>query len=193
MTDLADRTVAPLAELADLGSRIEAEVRRVRKAALDEARGWANDIGIRDARESVPRALDAFHAAQLAYRTAQAAEQAAQDAYDKAVSEAEWMLGDSFVVESNKTYLVIANGESEPVKRQMTADEKRAWITNEALRQPGVPALAGELRKAKDATATARDEITHSELRVKAASGDRDAAAAELLFLAAALPRKEIA
>lgn len=160
--------------------------------ALVEARAWARDIDVAGARRSVAAALDAHRNAQTAYRQAQGSEAEAENTHASAVGEAEWVLGDHFVSESNKTYLVVFKGDDteHAVRRQVTADEKRAWIAAEARKQAPVREAEAALRKAKEATATARDELSHAELRVKAAGGDRDAAVAELNLLAAALPRK---
>lgn len=158
---------------------------------LDVVRGWANEVGIRSARHSVNDALDNYRKSQTSYRQAQAAEQEAQDAYDRAVSEAEWLLSDKFIVDGNKTFLIVATkDDGEVVRKAMTADERRTWIATEARKLPEVREAEVALRKAKEATATTRDEISHAELRIRAAGGDRDAAVAELNLLAAALPRK---
>ena len=196
-------------DVAGLIGRIEAEVRAaLGTATLAEARSIIAEAGIRRARAQLSEAPAKLALAQAAYREAQAVEKAAREGLDQAVMDAEWALDANFHTDGNKTYLrticAECGGDGKVVegdglvkcsicdglgtlRKQMTADERRAYKTAEARKVPEVVKLGAEVWRAEQATAAARDAIAVAEKFCSAATHDVDAAAAELSTLAAAL------
>lgn len=172
-----------LDELAELRAKVDAAIAAsFRLPVLDEARAACNEAGIHAARRSLAAALDALDDAQTAKRQADAELAAAVDAEQSARAEAEWDLDGRFVVEANKTYLV--DGDA---RRQMTADERRAWKQQEADRLPAVAETKRRRQAAEERAAEARDRITAADRRFSAAKAELQAAVAVLETLRTAL------
>lgn len=194
--------------LAELGDRITAEVNEaLRMPALDACRAIAQEAGIRRARLALAEAPDRLAEAQAAYREAQAAEGYAKEAYQQALSEADWYLDDCFHTDGNRTYLRLpcedcnAVGKIDGVKctscdglgttrKQMTADERKAWKAAEAAKQPAVLPASHNLRRCEEATAAARDAVGVADKRLSVAKYQVQAAIAELNTLAIGLQAK---
>lgn len=191
--------------LAELGDRITAEVREAtRMPALDAMRAVLNEAGIRRARIALAEAPDRLAEAQASYREAQASDIAARENYQQALIESEWDLDGRFLSEGNKTYLRIPCGDClgdgrvaeekcagcdgiGSTRKQMTADERKAWKAGEAARDPGVVEAAKHLRRAEEASAGARDAVSVAEKRLSAAKYEVQAAIAELNALSVGL------
>ena len=169
--------------LEDLGNKVDEAVRRVAEPPLlVEARAMLNEAGIVKARAYLRDMPDVLEAAQADFRKAQEAERLAREAYDQALSEAEWELDSRFVVEGNKTYLV--DGEE---RRSMTADERAKWKATEAKKLPSVKSAATALYAAEQHTAAMRDAVAATERRFSAAKHDLEASIAIVSTLRLAL------
>lgn len=197
--------------LDELADRVAAEVAAIiRLPQFEACRAVLTDVGIRRARMALVEAPDVIARAQAEYRTAQAAQAAAKEAHAQAVAEAEWTLDGRFVSEGNKGYLTWAcnehAGERPPfnpnctecggtgtVRKQMTADERRAWKEREARNVPAVQAAARALAEADEDVAAARDAITVAQARLSAAKHALDAAVAEVTVLAMGLRSQAVA
>lgn len=158
--------------------------------AVAAARAACNEAGVHRYQAELLDAEDLIRRGLEQKRRAEVELDQARSDHAAALAEAEWMLGDRFVVESNKTYLVDpANAEA---KRQMTADEKRAWLAREAAKQPAVADTAKRLQQVDLALAEARDAIDLARLAFTARKHCLDAAVVELQTLATSLttPRK---
>lgn len=207
-------TITDLSEIAD---RVEAEVREaMRMPALDAARALLNEVGIRSARRSLADAPDRLAEAQNAFREAQNREAAARESYQQALVEAEWELDGRFHSEGNRVYLRLlcdacgGNGLwGDPpsdglegrkcdacdglgtTRKQMTADERKAYKASEAAKQPAVVEAGAHLRRAEMDTAAARDAVSVAEKRLSAAKYEVQAAIAELNALSVGLASRE--
>lgn len=76
-------------------------------------------------------------------------------------------------------------------RKQMTADERKAYKASEAAKAPVVVEAASALRRCEMATAAARDAVGVAEKRLSAAKYDIQAAVAELNALAIGLASRE--
>ena len=171
------------------------------------------EAGIRNARRALAEAPDRLAAAQNVYREAQAVEAAAKERYAQALVEAEWELDGRFHTDGNRVYLrtpceacggrgasvISPDGDAEKceacdglstTRKQMTADERKAYKASEAAKAPAVVTAALDLREAEEATATARDAVGIADRRFSACKRDLDAAIAELNALAVGLSAK---
>lgn len=161
--------------------QVVAEVRHV--PSLEEARAACNEAGIFAARRAVNEALAAIDEAQSGRRAADAAVTVLAEQEAAARLEAEWELDGRFVTEANKTYLVLDDG----TRKQMTADERRAWKTGEADRVPTVAEAKRARLHGEERAAAARDQVASAERRFSAAKRDLDASIAVLETLRIAL------
>lgn len=183
-------SATPFEQLAETAAD-QLDPMRHQRPLLDAARAAMNEVGIGAARRSLADALAAYTAAQTNLRTAQAAESLAKSIHDDALRDAEWEADDParFVVEGNKTYLVldVPNDSGEMPRRQVTAEQRREWVRTQAVKSSTVIDAAHALAIATEDTAMARDAITFAERRLQAARHDLDAAAVQLAALTAAL------
>lgn len=135
-------------------------------------------------------------------------EKRCREAYDTALAEAEWALDARFVQDGNKTFLVTWHRENEATpdeaaargwklvegtksssgaetktyeeRRQMTADERRAWVRRNAAQAREVTPLAGDLERASHAVAMARVDVASAEDRWQAVRYAVDACRTQL-------------
>lgn len=171
------------------------------------------EAGIRNARRALAEAPDRLADAQAAFREAQAREALAKEGYGQALLEAEWELDGRFHTDGNRTYLRVtceACGGSGKVavspgvgsdgfdkceacdglgttRKQMTADERKAYKASEAAKVPAVVEASAHLRRGEMDTAGARDAVLVAEKRLSACRADLEAAVAELNALAVGL------
>jgi hypothetical protein len=75
-------------------------------------------------------------------------------------------------------------------RKQMTADERKAYKASEAAKHPPVVTAGLDLRAAEEATAAARDAVGIADRRFSAAKYELQAACAELNALAVGLAAK---
>lgn len=75
-------------------------------------------------------------------------------------------------------------------RRNMLADEVKAWRATEAAKAPGVVLVSAALRRAEEDTAAARDAVSVADKRLSAAKMEVQAAIAELNALAVGLAAK---
>jgi hypothetical protein len=197
--------------LTQISEHIEREVREaLRIPTLDAVRAIANESGIRRARLALAEAPDRLAAAQAAFREAQAAETLAKENYQQALLEAEWELEGQIYSDGNKRYrwitcecladadfTQVAGQKDCPacagvgkVRRNMLADDVKAWKASEAAKQPSVIDAGAWLRRCEEATAAARDAVTVADKRLSAQKLDLQAAIAELTALSLALQAK---
>jgi hypothetical protein len=88
------------------------------------------------------------------------------------------------VRESNKTF--IPDLDSEGGRRQVTADEAKAWVGREVAADQDVREAASQLRVAQLRVEEARDRIATAERRIQATKHATDAAVALTNLLAVA-------
>ena len=150
-------------------------------------RAALNEAGVVKARHALADALDALAAAQKTKREADNDERLHQENVAKAVAAAEWELDGRFVVEGNKTYLTL-DGDN---RKAMTADERKRYKADEALKDPQVRQATSALRDAEHRTAEARDALAVADKRLSVARADLDAAVAVLNALTLALPARK--
>lgn len=193
-------------DFTELAEHVEREVHEaMRMPTLDAMRALLNESGIRRARVALAEAPDRLATAQTTYREAQAAEALAKEAHAGALLEAEWDLDGRFQTDGNKTYLRITCEGCEGIvipgagdkcgacdgigstRKQMTADERKAWKASESAKAAGVVTLAAELYRAQENTAAARDAVNVAEKRLSASKYEVQAAIAELNALSIAL------
>lgn len=201
-------TVTDLTEVAE---HIDREVREaLRMPALDAVRAILNESRIRAARRNLAEAPDRLAEAQAAYRAAQGAEALAKESYTTALIEAEWALDGQIHSEGNKRYrwvtceclndadfaqvegmkdCPVCKGDGK-YRQFMLADDVKAWKAAESAKVPEVVLVAGELRRAEENTAAARDAVLVAEKRLSACRADLEAAVAELNALAIGLQAK---
>lgn len=204
-------------DLSDVAERVEKEVREaMRMPTLDAVRAILNEAGIRRSRRSLAEAPDRLAEAQAAFREAQGREALAKESHAQALLEAEWEIDGRFKTDGNRTYLRLDCEECRgtgqvPVtpgvgsdgfdkcevcdgmgstRKQMTADERKAYKASEAAKVPAVVECAAFLRRCEMDTAAARDAVLVSEKRLSACRADLDAAVAELNALAISLAAK---
>lgn len=205
-TTTPDEVIEAEAQLERLQERAaDLMAKALAPASVVIARAAMNEAGIMRARRQLFEAHDAFTNAQTTKRGAYEAERAAKEAHETALSEAEWELDGRFVKEGNTTYLVDpcsgcqgkreteagavcpdCKGSGEQ-RRAMTADERKAWKSIAARKTDAVKAAASALRKAENATATARDEIDAAEKRCAACRIDLEASTAIVNVFARAI------
>lgn len=194
--------------IVQIRDALREEVRAALYPTLAEARKLVNEAGIPTARNKLGSALDVLDLSQKELREAQAVERAKQEAFDQAVLDVEWTLDANFVRESNRTYLVedcstcggagMQRGgpdQSSPCsvciegqsRRQVTADEAKAWKAARARKAPEVMAAREALRRATERTYAARDAVALSERRISACTHELDAAVGVLAILTAGL------
>lgn len=147
--------------------------------------------------------------AREALLAAQERERQLREQYETALAEAEWALDGRFVQDGNKTFLVVwhRGGETTPSeaeargwkrvddggavadpdvnvvweeRRQMTADERRAWTKRTAQEAREVMPLAGDVRGAEHAVALAKVDVERAEDRWNAARYALEAARTQL-------------
>lgn len=157
---------------------------------FEEARAALTEAGMARSRRRVDDALQAIDVSQAAVRSAHTAVRTERDHFDQAVAEVEWELDAEFVAEGNKTFLVLNDADGEPVRKQMTADERRDWKTREAAKNPRVRQHRARVLDAEAVLAEARDGLTLAEKQFTAARIDLEAAIATVTTLAASI-RKE--
>lgn len=181
-------------ELETLVDRAEALAERARKRpSWDEARAALTEAGVQKGMNAQEAAIDVLDAAQRQLRSAQMAEQSIREDLETVRGEAEWTFGDCFESRGNKTYLVRQPDGTpidEAAQRSVTADEKRAWITRTIDATLGVKERLADLRKAEEATATARDEVRLAEARLSASKHDLVARVAILQHFTYAIPKE---
>lgn len=190
MNQAADHLTAFGQTAAAIAAEVKAEVRRILRPSLDDARRLIGEAGIPHARSALRSALDVLEAAQRQNREAQQTAQVAQETYDQAVLEAEWELDGRLVREGNKTFLVTpgtADDETDEKRRQLTADEARAWKQAEARKMPAVAEALVALRRANDRVLDTRDAVAVAEKRISACTHELDASVAQLNLLAVGL------
>lgn len=170
-------------QLGELAGRVDqALADTVRLPTLDDARAACNEVGIHDARRNLAGSLDLIADAQTAKRGADDELKLLTEAVDAAVLEAEWELDGQFVTEANKTFLVVGDD-----RRQMTADERKAWKQAHALKHPTVAAALAARRAGESRANEARDALALAERRFSACKANLAAAVAQLETLRAAL------
>lgn len=218
VTNIAAAPVAE-DQIAGIVGRVFDEIAKAsRKPDLGAVHEVIREAGIRNARRALAEAPDRLAEAQNLYREAQAREALAKDAYSQALIEAEWELDGRFHTDGNKTYLRLdcpecggsgwvvigsprEHGEMErescdhcdglgTTRKQMTADERKAYKASEAAKTPAVVTASLNLREAEETTATARDAVGIADRRFSAAKYDLTAAVAELNALAVGLSAK---
>ena len=190
--------------------RIRAEILdALRTPDLSAVHEVIREAGIRNARRALAEAPDRLAEAQAAYREAQAREALAREDYTQALLEAEWELDGRFHTDGNRVYLRldceacrgvgVASCSTDKcevcdglgtTRKQMTADERKAYKASEAAKAPAVVVVAAELRRAEESTAAARDALGVADRRFSAAKREVDAAIAELNALALGLQAK---
>jgi len=133
--------------------------------------------------------VDAWERALSAKRNTDAEVRRRAEVAADAQIEAEWALADSFVTEGNKTYLLTGtiDGDGAQTRRQVSADEKRAWIGWRVAKEPAVAKATHALAAATEDAEAHRDAVAVAERRVKAAAGDLAAAMQLLATLSTAL------
>ena len=186
-----------LAEVAPLTQRVNDLVARITgPAPLAEVRAAMNEVGIADARRRLEvDAVDAVEHALEHLRQKLDAERLAREAYDEALTEATWDLGEHFVTRSNKTYLAVGpDGHVIPEDQQQSFDaaKRKEWLEYHAARTQPVHLAKRNLRDAEENTAQARDALAVAEKRFTAARHSLDAAAAQLHALVRATPREDL-
>lgn len=193
-------------DLSELAEQVEREVSAaMRMPTLDAMRALLNESGIRRARVALAQAPDRLAEAQNAYREAQAVEGLARESYGQALAEADWELDGQVHTDGNKRYrwvpcecLAVSHDAtncpvcsgSGQVRRFMLADEVKTWKAAEAANHHAVVGPLGELRRAEEATAAARDALNVAEKRLSAAKYEVQAAIAELNALSVGLAAK---
>jgi hypothetical protein len=164
---------------------------------LSAARAMLNEAGIAKhhdalarARQAVVEGPDLVASARNALVTALEHEKQQRQRYDDALVEAEWVAEsmNRFVVEGNRTFLVATcpaehttaddetarcsadrcDGTGE-LRRQMTADQKAAYIKGEAKKRAEVVRAAKDLAEAEHAAALAKVDVDTAENRWQAA------------------------
>lgn len=159
----------------ELIQRIDEQVRDSVRVLTDQVRAALNESGIRHARKLVEDSPDLLDNALGHLLAAKEKEEAAQDAYDKALLAAEWELDGRFDYAGNKTYLVTGDD-----RKAMTADERARWKAAEALKLPDVATARALLKAAQHDVAVAANDLKVAEKRVGAARTICEAAIAEL-------------
>lgn len=194
-------------------AEIQAAIARPDLSAVHEV---IREAGIRNARRALAEAPDRLAEAQAAFREAQGREALAKESHGQALLEADWSIDDRFKTDGNRTYLrlpcpecggkglvahvpgVGSEGTDKceacdglgTTRKQMTADERRAYKASEAAKVPAVVECAAFLRRCEMDTAAARDAVGVAERRFSACKHDVDAAVAELNALAVGLSAK---
>lgn len=179
-------TLTPTEELAARAVIAIGEVAQQR--TFEEARAALNEAGIVAARKRVFDALDRIEAAQARVRAARQLEQLRADEVDQAMAAAEWGLDDRFMKEGAKTYLKAPWAGDE--RRQVSADERRAWITAEARKDPTVVDARALHAGAELELATCRDELVVADKHFSACKHDLEAAIATVTTLAASIKKE---
>lgn len=178
-----------MSELTDLAQSIDDFMRTtLTSVTLSAAQAACKEVGVRRVRDDLIASLSRIADAQEAKRDADFEADAARQAVADARAEAEWLLGGSFVSEGNKTFLVATNADGEATeRRQMTADEKRAWIARAVESNSDVAVAAKVLASAEMAQTEARDGLALANTANSALRHVLDAAVAELATLRTAL------
>lgn len=149
----------------------------------DTARSmWVQEVvrvGIVQARQAALVAVTGMEEAYAAKRTAEAELRLRADALTDEQGEADWQLGERFVVEGNKTWLITGDE-----KRAMTADKQKEWLKREIDKIPSVFAALTAHRQALTAAEAARDACVIAEKKVSACKYDLIAAGQMLETLA---------
>lgn len=154
-------------------------VARQPAAVLLDVKAALNESGIVNARKRVLDALDLLDVAQSEQRKAEATLRDARDAVETVTIETEWELDGWFVTRSNKQWLT-RDRDGAPIEeaeqKSMAEPERKDFKAGVARLRPAVLDARKALNAATDELARCNHEVNLAEKRLRAASGDRDAA-----------------
>ena len=181
-------TDTSLEELADKADRAAAAL--IQRRTFEEARAALNEAGMLRARNLLWDSVDRIAAAQASVRVAADAVRYSKQLLDRTLGEVEWELDAEFVFEGAKAFLVVNDENGEPVRKSMTADQRKEWKRLEARKTPKVRTCLDALEADEAILAASRDELTVAEKFNQAARADVDAAIATVTTLAASIKKE---
>lgn len=143
----------------------------------------ADTAGLHKCSAAMESALMEYDAALGAKREAKAEADQAQADYDDALNMARTDISRRIVRETNKTYVPDGEGGE---RRQVTADEAKAWVERVAAAEPDVASTEKPLAAARMRLEEVTDRVAFSERRLQAVRYQTDSAVALTNLLSAA-------
>lgn len=150
------------------------------RPAMAQARSLISELGIDHLQARLRDFPDLLEQTLTHKREADEMVRKATEALAAARTDAEWELDGQFVTEANKSYLVYADDNGEQQRKQMTADERRAWKERAGEKVPAVASAKRALLQAEAAQAQARDAVAVMQARGQAMRHELDASVALL-------------
>ena len=148
--------------------------------------GLVDQAGVTAAQHRLEDAVDGYESVTVFEIDLRAAERNAKEALDMATFAAEQNAQPHFEPDGAKTWQLDQDGNR---VRTVTADDRRAWITNFVRVEMGNHPAMVAWRDADNNLTVVRNDVTVAAARLSAARHSLDAAAAVLAVISLAIPR----